>query len=344
MRAAIYNPYLDTLGGGERYTVSFAKVLLNAGWNVDIEWADISIKDQLQKRFGIDLNGAEIVKDIKRGDGYDLCFWVSDGSIPTLKSRKNFLHFQVPFHGVGGNNLLNKMKLFRVDKIICNSNFTKKVIDEEYGVESVVIYPPVDVEHIKSKRKENLILFVGRFSQLKQNKGQETLIKAFRKMFDGGAKNWKLILAGGVEVGVASYLNDLTKMSEGYPVEILQSPDYPTLKDLYGKARIFWSAAGFGEDEERNPEKVEHFGITVVEAMAGGATPVIFNAGGHKEIIKNDFNGFLWVTINQLIKLTGNVINKPGLYSRISKEAKVEAKKFSLERFEKEFLSYILQR
>ena len=159
MKAAIYNPYLDTLGGGERYTLTFAKVLSDNGWEVDLEWKDTGIKKSLEDRFGMDLTLINIVKDVKRGDGYDLCFWVSDGSIPALKARRNILHFQVPFQNLNGRSLLNKMKLFRVDKIICNSEFTRKVIDAEYGVESVVVYPPVDVEHIKSKRKENLILF-----------------------------------------------------------------------------------------------------------------------------------------------------------------------------------------
>ena len=249
MRAAIYNPYLDTLGGGERYTVSFAKVLLKAGWKVDIEWNDPSVVTTMQDRFGIDLKGLEVVKDIKRGDGYDLCFWVSDGSIPTLRSRKNLLHFQVPFHNIGGNNLLNKMKLFRIEKIICNSEFTKKVIDKEYGIESVVVYPPVDIDHIKSKRKENLILFVGRFSQLKQNKNQDVLIRTFKKLVNFGLKEWGLILAGGIEIGVTDYLRSLEKLSEGYPIEIIKSPDFTVLRDLYGKARIFWSASGFGEDK-----------------------------------------------------------------------------------------------
>ncbi len=308
MRAAIFNPYLDTLGGGERYTLSFAKVLVDAGWQVDMGWNDPGIKEALKDRFGIDTSGINIVPDIKRGDGYDLCFWVSDGSIPALKARKNFLHFQVPFHGVGGNNLINKMKLFRIEKIICNSEFTKKVIDKEYGVESVVVYPPVDVDRIKSKRKENLILFVGRFSQLKQNKNQDVLIKAFKKLVDNGLKDWKLVLAGGIEVGVTDYLKSLEKLSEGYPIEIIKSPDFTALKDLYGKARIFWSASGFGENEEKNPDKVEHFGMTVVEAMATGAIPVIFNAGGHKEIIKDKRNGFLWDSPGQLIKITNQII------------------------------------
>jgi len=333
MRAAIYNPYLDTLGGGERYTLSFAKVLEKSGYAVDLEWKDIGIKDILGRRFGIKLDGINIVKDIKRGDGYDLCFWVSDGSIPLLHARKNILHFQVPFHNVGGKSLLNRMKLFRINKIVCNSHFTKSFIDKEYGVESVVIYPPVDVEHIKPKRKENIILFVGRFSQILQNKGQDVLIRSFKKIYDEGLKNWKLVLAGGVEVGVGGYVERLRNMAFSYPIEIIESPDYKTLRDLYGKAKIFWSASGFGVNEVKNPEKVEHFGITVVEAMAGGAVPIVYDAGGHKEIISDRINGFLWLKTGNLIKVTRKLIEERSLLRNISVKAVDSSWKYSYERF-----------
>ena len=134
MRAAIYNPYLDTLGGGERYSMAFATVLAKKGYRVDVEWKSKAIKGKLEERFGLKLEGINIVKDVKRGDGYDICFWVSDGSIPLLRARKNFLHFQFPFQNVNGKTLLNKMKLFRINKFICNSFFTKGYIDKEYGV------------------------------------------------------------------------------------------------------------------------------------------------------------------------------------------------------------------
>lgn len=196
MKAAIYNPYLDTLGGGERYTMTFAEALAKAGYKVDVQWANSNIREKLESRFGKDYSDINFVPDVKRGDSYDICFWVSDGSIPTLRARKNFIHFQVPFHHVGGNSLLNKMKFFRIDKIICNSQFTKKVIDSEYGIDSIVIYPPVPTSQIKSKRKENIILSVGRFSQLAQSKHQDVLIKAFRKLADEGFTDWKLVLAG----------------------------------------------------------------------------------------------------------------------------------------------------
>lgn len=344
MRAAIINPYLDTLGGGERYTLTFAEVLSKNGWNVDVGWKDPSIKNKLENRFGMDLKKINFVSDVRKGDGYDLCFWVSDGSIPLMHARNNILHFQVPFHGVNGRSLMNKMKLFRVNKVVCNSNFTKNVIDKEFGIKSIVIYPPVDTKNIKSKRKENLILFVGRFSQILQNKGQDILIKAFKKMCDGGLTDWKLVLAGGAEVGVGSYIESLKKISLGYPVEILESPDYETLKDLYGRTKIFWSASGFGENEDKNPEKVEHFGISVVEAMAGGAAPVIYTSGGHKEIVVSEENGFLWNSASDLIRKTQMLIADSKLLHKMALSAKKSADKYSEASFENNVISHLLQK
>ena len=42
-----------------------------------------------------------------------------------------------------------------------------------------------------------------------------------------------------------------------------------------------------GEDAERHPERFEHFGISVVEAMAAGAVPLVFGAAGPGEIVQD---------------------------------------------------------
>ncbi|MEK7497530.1 MAG: glycosyltransferase family 4 protein [Patescibacteria group bacterium] len=341
MRAGIYNPYLDTLGGGERYIASVAKVLVDAGYTVDLYWEDSAIKERMIERFGLDLSAVNIVPDIKRGDGYDVCFWVSDGSIPTLLARKNFLHFQVPFQKVNGNTLLNKMKLFRINKIICNSNFTKKIIDKEFGVLSEVLYPPVDVAKFKPGKKENTILYIGRFSDLLQKKRQDILIKAFKKFFDSGFKDYKLILAGGSDVGVNKFVEKLSKISKGYPIKIFKSPNFNDLRKLYSSAKIFWSASGYGVDEAKEPKEVEHFGITVVEAMAAGALPIVFYGGGHKEIVNDGVNGFLWGTIGALISKTKKIVEDKRLYFKLIKNAKAGSQKYSYERFEKEFLALL---
>ena len=336
MRAAIYNPYLDSLGGGERYTMAFVDVLVKQGYVVDVEWRDTEIREKLEKRFGKNFSKVNFVTDIKRGDGYDLCFWVSDGSNPTLRARRNFLHFQVPFHHVGGVSLLNKMKLFRIEKIICNSNFTKNVIDQEYGVEGIVIYPPVDVVKFKPRRKENIIFSMGRFSELKQSKHQDVLVQAFKLLVDEGLADWKLVLAGGSEVGATELVRRLKKASGGYPIEIVESPSFDYVVDLYGKSRIFWTASGYGENEEKNPEKVEHFGISVIEAMAGGEICLAYNAGGYKETVEDGVNGYLWGDIPELLKKTKTVLKSPKGTRQIVKKAVEDSKLYSEERFEKE--------
>ena len=346
MRVAIFNPYLDTLGGGERYTMAFAEALASKGCGVDVEWGDADIKMKLQDRFGIKLEGVNFIKNIKRGDGYDVCFWVSDGSIPLLRARNNILHFQIPFTNVDGKSLFNRMKFFRINHIVCNSTFTKNIIDQEYGVNSKVIYPPVDVVHIKPKRKENIILSVGRFSQLTQAKRQDVLITAFIKLLGSKSDtfkglpfkgpNWKFVLAGGTEVGAEEFVAELKEMTEGFPIEIIESPDFKTIKDLFGRAKIFWSASGYKIDEKKEPKKVEHFGIAVVEAMAAGVVPLVYNAGGHREIVTDSSNGFLWNSSAQLLKKTKNLIIDKSLLIRISKIAKQESRKYSYEKFEKE--------
>jgi len=340
MKAAIHNPYWDTLGGGERYTCAFATALLKNGYKVDISWKDTGIIKKLERRFGIDLSGVNIVDSIERGDGYDVCFWVSDGSIPLLKSRNNILHFQFPFKDLDAKTLMNKMKFFRIKKVVCNSEFTKTFIDKTYGIDSVVVYPPVDVDNMSPKRKENVICYVGRFSKLTQKKGQDVLVDSFKKLYDGGYKKWKLVLAGGAEVGVDKYIDELKNLSSGYPISFLISPPFEKIVSLFGKSKIFWSASGYGVNEAKRPKQVEHFGITVVEAMASGAVPFIFDAGGHREIVTGE-NGYLWKSKEDLINKTEELIENVDKMKKLSKKALSDSKKYGYQRFEKEVLDLL---
>ena len=266
---------------------------------------------------------------------------MSDGSIPTLRARKNLLHFQVPFTNVSGTSLINKFKLMRINKVICNSEFTKKIIDKEYGVNSIVLYPPVSVEKFKAKKKENLILNVARFSNLMQSKRQDVLIKTF-KAFSESNENWKLILAGGAEIGSKEFVLSLEKEIGKSSIEIIKSPDFKTLKELYGKAKIFWSASGFGIDENKEPKKTEHFGITVVEAMSAGCIQIVTNAGGHREIIENGVNGYLWNDAAELYRYTKKVIGDEKLRKEMSQKAIETSQKFSYQNFEEIFVKSCL--
>ena len=87
------------------------------------------------------------------------------------------------------------------------------------------------------------------------------------------------------------YVDRLNKKAKGFNVFIHPNLPFKDLKKMYGQSSIYWHAAGYGETD---PTKMEHFGITTVEAMAGGCVPIVINLGGQKEIVKQTENGYLW--------------------------------------------------
>ena len=55
-RVAIYDPYLDTLGGGERYCLTVAEILLKNNYQVDLFWSgDKTLIEKAEKRFSLNL-------------------------------------------------------------------------------------------------------------------------------------------------------------------------------------------------------------------------------------------------------------------------------------------------
>ncbi len=349
MRALIYDPYLDTLGGGERYCLTVAECLLKNNWQVDLFWKQKKDLEKAIKRFNLAIESANLIgkkpeelsfwQRIKLQRRYDLIFWLSDGSLPLLLGKQNILHFQIPFtQNILFQQLLyqfiNKLKQRLVDLVVCNSYFTKKYIDRTYGVNSVVLYPPVDVEKFPPKRKENIILAVGRFEETMQAKRQDVLIQTFIKMINQGLRDWRLVLIGGSLQSPEKnqYLRELKQMAEDYPIEFLVNASFEVLKDYYQRAKIFWHAAGFGVDEEKEPHRVEHFGITTVEAMAAGCVPVVIDKGGLREIVRRGV-GKRWQTKTELIKFTWDLIQNSDQWDNYHHQAQERAKMFSKKNF-----------
>jgi len=345
MRAGIFDPYLDILGGGERYMMSVAECLIKNGWEVDVFWNDRQLmKQKLEERFKLSLGKVNFVQNIfalktnliqrwRLTHKYDFIFYLSDGSLPFLFAKKNVIHFQIPFHSGQRRGFLNKLKFQKISKVICNSKFTKKFVDREYGIESSVVYPPVAIGEFEPGKKKNIILSVSRFSQVLHAKKQEVLLEAFRELRRKGLKNWKLILAGGLGKRGEGYLGWLRRKAKHLPVEFYVNVPFGKLKTLYAEAKIFWHAAGFEENEKLYPERMEHFGIVVVEAMAAGCVPVVIGKGGIPEIVDHRINGFLWQTKRDLVRQTLQLIKSPGLMRKISLQSIKDSRKFSKDVF-----------
>jgi glycosyltransferase involved in cell wall biosynthesis len=347
MKIGIYSGYQETLGGGERYIMTIAECLSLKGNQVDVFWDKARFKDQLAKRFSLNLKKVEFVKNVFAAEysrwqkwrvlvGYDVIFFVSDGSLPFLPAKRNILHFQVPFTGVRGKRFSNRLKLLKIDRVICNSAFTQRYVDREYGFskKSRVIYPPVDVTSLKPGRKKKLILSVGRFGEPLHDKKQSVLIDAFQTMLKsdgrGLLKDWRLLIVGGLRKGDDHFLRELKKQARGAPIDFLVNQPFAKLRRIYAQAKIFWHAAGFGEIR---PERMEHFGMVVVEAMAAGVVPVVYAGGGIPEIVTNGKSGWLWRKQPQLIKQTLQLIESESLWNRLSLKAIKDAQRFNKRTF-----------
>lgn len=389
-KAAIYDPYLDTLGGGERYCLTVAEILLSKDYQIDLFWSGSpDLISLAEKRFNLNLKNLNLKPDIfglthpkidlieenlsnfaksqpvvsqnvfqkfqhifkkyQTLSQYDLVFYLSDGSVPLLFAKKNFLHVQVPFilNITLKEKLANIFKTKLIKKVLCNSNFTSKFLSDFPATKIEVLYPPVDIEKFSSsKNKDNIILSVGRFDNILNAKKQDVLIEAFEKLVHQNPKlNWKLVLMGGSHDSPEknNYLQHLKYMAKNLPIEFVVNPPFETLKEIYSKSKIYWHAAGFGVDELLHPEETEHFGMTVVEAMDSGLVPVVVAKGGLTEIVKDSQNGFLWQNIDELIAKTQLLFSTPKDLEKMAIKAQESAKSFSKQVFEEKLLNLINQ-
>jgi len=144
---------------------------------------------------------------------------------------------------------------------------------------------------------------------------------------------WRLHLAGGCDAVNRDYALAARRAALGQPVHVHVNAKGETVRRLFAEASIYWHGGGLGEDPERHPERFEHFGITVVEAMAAGAVPVVFAAAGPQEIVRDGVDGFHWRTTEELITRTRELVADADGRRRMSQAAQARAADFAAARF-----------
>ncbi|MBI2617159.1 glycosyltransferase family 4 protein [Candidatus Gottesmanbacteria bacterium] len=343
MKIGMYSPYLSILGGGEKYFLTIASLLSND--HEVILFSDHQTLSLAEDAFRISLKGVlvkpkdslvrkNLLARFQMTSAFDVFFYMTDGSIFYPGSRKNFLIIQSPSH-MPSTSFFQQFKM-RNWRLICYSSFMKQIIYERLGKSARVLPPCIEIPEkvISSNLKKNIILTVGRFFPHPHTKKHDTLIEAFIKLRSHGFSGWKFIIVGGLsEKGGIRIVEELKKKSLGLPVEVHVNVPFSTLQSYYQQATIYWHATGYGEDLSSYPERAEHFGITTLEAMASGAIPFAFAAGGQLDVIENGVSGYLWHTPSELIRLTTEIVNNTRLQRDLSYQATMRAKDFSCSKF-----------
>ena len=161
------------------------------------------------------------------------------------------------------------------------------------------------------------------------------MIRAFQLLVrcrPQSSRGWRLILAGGSH-GDNPYLRQVQQYlaaHPGLPVELRTNITAAELQELYRRASLFWHFCGLGQS---NPALVEHFGMTVAEAMQCGCIPLVFDGGGMREIVRSGENGYLFSSLTELIETTIRLLDKPALRPNLAEAAWKAGRSFSKEVF-----------
>jgi glycosyltransferase involved in cell wall biosynthesis len=310
------------------------------------------VLDSYQSFFKINLSGLKIIttpigssqswwKKWLWTRQWDVFYYLTDGSIFPSFAKNSILHIQVPLR-ISKKSFWEKFKLSFWNVINTNSSFTKNFVSKTWPipvdcVHSPYVELPKSVANCSVNSKEKSILNVGRFFKQLHSKRQDVIIETFKKLVKEhpqSLKDWKLVLVGGVED--ESYSKSLTKLSLGYPIEFYHNTTRDELLDWYCRASVYWHATGYGVDDNLYPEKVEHFGITTIEAMTAGCVPIVIKAGGQIELLGRELESWLWTTQEQWLKLTLQIIDNQQLRVKTAKMARERALNFSRFNFEKQ--------
>lgn len=175
-----------------------------------------------------------------------------------------------------------------------------------------VIYNPISLDCIEKKKKQKIILAVGR---LDKQKGFDNLIYAFSKLQNN---DWTLCIAGDGEE--KNNLEHLAKTLNVLNIEFLGNRK--DIYDWYAKSSIFVLSS-----------KKEGFPNVLLEAMANSCAVVSFDCpSGPAEIIEDGKNGILVENqnIEKLTEAMQRLINDDNLRETFSKEASKAIEKYSI--------------
>lgn len=215
------------------------------------------------------------------------------------------------------NKLLRMMqkKLFENSDMLVSPNTTIKNYLENEGYKSKFIPNGIEIEnYITDISDENYILFGGRFVKSKKI---EDLIKAYSKLNEELKNKYKLKI-----MGFGPEKSQLINLVKGYGLENrIEFVSWASSKDFIkkiSKCSVFVL-----------PSLYETFGIVIIEAMALSKPVISSDTFGAFDIIKNEYNGFIFEKENviQLHKVLETTLENINLRNEIGTNAQKTVQK-----------------
>lgn len=345
----IFTPYQITPGGGERYILTIAQALQYVA-DVTLVTSYRVSRTRLRtmaREFELDLGHVDLADVASLGNHpqADLAFVLGNEILPTSAglARHNVYICQFPFPFEAEAERAARLPFWRdFELILTYSDYVRSHVLRqiaEAGLPSRpvdVLTPPVPMVTRRATKRHGQILHVGRFFVGGHCKRQDAMIDAFRALIETGATA-DLHFAGSTmpEAAHQAYYAGLVERAQGLPVTFHPNCSAGELHRLYAESDLYWHATGVGRDVEHLPHVVEHFGISVVEAMSACCIPVVFAAGGPATIVQDGITGFHFHDLDELVVVTRRLLEATPESERdgLRRAAELAARSYTEEAF-----------
>ena len=341
MNSAVFSTiWAPNQGGGVGYIAAFAAALRPYG-PVDLYCALGITPADIQGFYGSNLAGVRLCPfppaparrgwpalRLARGDRrYDVVLRQSTHVPGPSLCRRAVLITEFPMQARVNWREAGYLRTYR--RVVANSYFTAGWIARRWGQHAVVIPPPV--VPLPPGNKGPTIVALGRFTGGVRSKGQLEMVHAFRAVLAAGGQGWSLHLCGMVED--PAYLAAVRAAAVDLPVVLHTDLARTDLVRILGQASLFWHSTGVDARLDQ-PQLLEHFGISTVEAMSAGCVPVVIGRGGQPEVVGADLVAWTWQTWPECIAKTRQLIAAPALRAELAAAARRQAAQFGPDRFQ----------
>ena len=315
MRAAVLNDFFHTLGGGELSTLAYAHALRKLGAEVEIvSRHPLPSADDVARTFG----SAWTQSPMRTIPGGPLAQAL--GYRPDVFINHSFHNFEpcpgrvslyVCMFPVLPLEPEQRAALGRYRTVLCISRFTARHARRRWDLPDrrcrvlMPPLPPAPAPAAGAGSRERRLLTVGRYQPDLHSKNQLLLIEAFcaaRARFpelDG----WSLVVAGIVPPtpGGQEYFARCQARAGGEAgVEVLRDVPRDRLDELFHTSFGYVHATGADLAPDEQPERCEHFGLSIAEALRQGCLPLVHGRGGMAEFIRDRRLGLLFASVPAL--------------------------------------------
>jgi O-antigen biosynthesis protein len=348
----LYSPYELVPGGGERMLFELASVLSsfvgapNVAFTTPQRYSTIRIR-QIEATFGFEhvIGAAMPWRSVERGQ----CRFsavIGNSIVPPVQAfgDRSVYHIQFPFYIPDKQVEERGHWLAGYDEIWVYSEYVRRNVNgliRHYGLKA----PPIrliracavwsDATAGLPWPERRTILTVGRFFAGGHNKRQDVVIEAFRRIVDGGTHDVELALAGSIHPSPEgrSRFHELQARAQGLNCAFYPNIARADLAALYERSAVLIHATGFGVDADEFPERLEHWGITPIEAASFGCIPVVYGRGGPREVVDVLGCDSAFLTVDECARIVSDLLGDPVRSTALSAHIRGSAQVYSAESY-----------